>query len=317
MYAPGHTGRRRRVTRAPLEGVSGPAGTYKNTPALGQAGAIAGDPDWSVLFRQGQSEYALIPVEQEALTARNALTLEAWVQPVSYPTDATIIEGPYNDAAANTIWHLSVLSSGDPFCLIEFRYGNDALLLGTTAPLPLNVWSHVCVTFDGTTARMYMNGIQVDTDTPAGTQIIRTSDQTNPKSTSAETPGRLLLRRVHRRGRHLRRRSHSRPGARPLRSRHVGVHGPQHGGADWDVLTLVGEWDEWNVDPGDRLMTERRYAGLAPSELIAEAVEAEGNPAAFFFDARGVPTFLPSSYRTDVGYLQSSYTFTSTEPIPE
>ena len=30
-----------------------------------------------------------------------------------------------------------------------------------TAPLPLNAWSHLAMTWDGTTQRLYVNGAQV------------------------------------------------------------------------------------------------------------------------------------------------------------
>jgi hypothetical protein len=103
---------RTRETVAELGGVSGPSGTYKNTPTLGVPGAIVGDTDTAVLFTASQSEYARVQLDQSDLIDSNRLTLECWYKPTSVAADAALIVGPLKSAANRHVFALTVAAGG-------------------------------------------------------------------------------------------------------------------------------------------------------------------------------------------------------------
>ena len=123
---------------------------------LGQAGGIAPEPDGTrdtaALF-DGASGFGT----STSFTAfAGAVTLEAWVNPnvATTPTIVTILRGPDGTSpriertAAGLALFLWLTSAGP----------SDSL---TSTSLPQNTWSHIVGTHDGTTARLYVNGVQV------------------------------------------------------------------------------------------------------------------------------------------------------------
>ena len=106
---------------------------------------------------------AVVTVNDSAsLDLTTAMTLEAWVYPtaggsswrdVIYkgPNDTYYLEGFSDSGGPATGW-----LSGGPL------YGPSGL--------PLNVWSHLAATFNGTNLRLYVNGIEVSS-TPRFGQI--------------------------------------------------------------------------------------------------------------------------------------------------
>ena len=88
-------------------------------------------------------------------------TLCAWVSPAQYPNSGNSI----------TILSFGTASSGQSFGLNLFNNsGTQQVVLSasgddvaTNYTLPLNTWSHLCATYDGTTARIFINGNQVAT----------------------------------------------------------------------------------------------------------------------------------------------------------
>lgn len=82
------------------------------------------------------------------------LTLSAWINPTSYPTErSTIIEGISPNA-----YYLSLYTDGS---LQVYWYGTTPAGYHTTAAgaIPLNVWSFVSAAWDGTNMRLYVNGV--------------------------------------------------------------------------------------------------------------------------------------------------------------
>jgi hypothetical protein len=97
--------------------------------------------------------------DSASLDLTNALTLEAWVNP----------------SALGTAWR-TVLMKEQPSATVYALYGNtdttrpSANFFTTseqdvrgTAALGLNTWSHLAATYDGSVARLYVNGTQVAT----------------------------------------------------------------------------------------------------------------------------------------------------------
>jgi hypothetical protein len=104
-----------------------------------------------------------------------AMTLEAWVYPTSSGGGSwrnVLIKERTNgevynlysnaDTNAPTVY---VVRSADPSQALDAR---------GTAQLPLNTWSHLAVTFDNTTLRIFVNGVQVGSRAVAGPLLTST-----------------------------------------------------------------------------------------------------------------------------------------------
>jgi hypothetical protein len=94
-----------------------------------------------------------------SLNLTTAMTLEAWVNPSQAVQWGTIL---MKEQPGNYAYVMYGASPTTPSA--EINVGtNDAgqrVLSGTSA-LPLNAWSHVASTYDGTTLRLYVNGVEV------------------------------------------------------------------------------------------------------------------------------------------------------------
>jgi hypothetical protein len=83
------------------------------------------------------------------------LTVEAWVFPTapSGGFQAIIARGSSNND--DDTWYLGLLDSIPQF----WSHGNN--LLECPFAIPLNEWTHLAITFDGLTKRLYVNGVEV------------------------------------------------------------------------------------------------------------------------------------------------------------
>ncbi len=84
------------------------------------------------------------------------LTLSAWIKPTNTPSDKyTILEGQTGAAYG---YYLSMSSDNS---LQIYWYGtlNPGYHSSGASTITLNVWNHVAATWDGTNARLYVNGV--------------------------------------------------------------------------------------------------------------------------------------------------------------
>jgi len=110
---------------------------------------------------------ALVTVKNSpSLQLNTAMTLEAWVNP-------SMVSSVYRDVIykGNDNYYLegtTVTGSGVPGVGGTFGAAhNDVVLFGPVA-LTLNTWTHLAATYDGTTARLYINGTQAASQAQTG-----------------------------------------------------------------------------------------------------------------------------------------------------
>src|SRR5262249_7431393 len=154
----------------------GAGSTVADASGNGNTGSLAG-ATWAFSGKYGgalsfDGTTAHVDIADSAsLELSSGMTLEAWVRP----------------AGSSSAWRDVVYKGNDNYCLegtsasggvpaaggiIGGSYGEA---YGTTA-LPTNTWSHLALTYDGATLRLYVNGVLVGS--MAKTGAIATS--TNP-----------------------------------------------------------------------------------------------------------------------------------------
>jgi hypothetical protein len=130
---------------------------YGNDKIFTTAGPIGGN----ALNFNGSSSYVLLPALN--LSASNTMSLEAWIKPNDITTQ------PYSDIVRQQA------SSVSPDWLLGFQNNGNLLAFGlrTTSGyqelhLPIRPgdfadgkWHHIAATYDGTTKRLYRDGLQI------------------------------------------------------------------------------------------------------------------------------------------------------------
>ncbi len=151
-------------------------GTYANNPTLGQAGALFGDPATSVNFN-GTTQYVQAP--SDPTVNPSSFSVEVWAR----PTGGT---GAYHGVMASRSypqgWALYEGDDGSWEFWVNSGSGMNAIF---SDPATQNAWHHVVGTFDGTTMRLYVNGVLASSTTAVGYQ----AQTVNPIEIAQSEPG--------------------------------------------------------------------------------------------------------------------------------
>lgn len=160
--------------------------TFTGSPITAISNSESGDKQyyalWTVLqtglnsylsFSGSSTAYAQIPDAPE-LNPTTAVTLEAWIYPTAWRTnryEGTIV-GKEKDN--NTGYQLRCGASGT----LSFAIGNGTSfpeVYSTSGALTLNQWQHVAGVYDGTTLKIYKNGVLLTSYASTGTIGVNTN----------------------------------------------------------------------------------------------------------------------------------------------
>ena len=83
------------------------------------------------------------------------MTIEAWINPANYNEFPPIV----NKNQTGPGWTLEMLPDGGVLVFFTGSDGSGVQISGGHAPL--GQWTHVAATFDGSAARVYVNGVLV------------------------------------------------------------------------------------------------------------------------------------------------------------
>lgn len=105
-------------------------------------------------YMDGVQQYALVDVKNGPLDFVGAFTDAAWVRPERVPADFEVIVSRSYGSADESSFVLSIDSG------MHLRYGsqgNDSLV--SSSAIAVGEWTHVAMSFDGTTKRIYINAV--------------------------------------------------------------------------------------------------------------------------------------------------------------
>ncbi|MEV0593163.1 LamG-like jellyroll fold domain-containing protein [Nonomuraea cavernae] len=105
----------------------------------------------------GTSSWVTVP-HAESLRLTDTLTLSAWVRPAAAGGYRTVLMKENDSDGSYALYSSSEGSL--PMGWVEIAAGPRAVQ--GDDPLPLNQWSHLALTYDGSMATLYVNGAQVD-----------------------------------------------------------------------------------------------------------------------------------------------------------
>ena len=140
----------------------------------------------------GIDDYVEVPASP-SLAIADAITIEVWVYLLSAPTNMRIECRPYSTeewAAPYADYELVVLNEagwgGYPGRAVYFGLTLDGswTYFATTDTVPLNTWTHLAATYDGSNMKIYINGQERASKSASGT--IGTSG--NPLFIGTRTP---------------------------------------------------------------------------------------------------------------------------------
>ena len=134
--------------------------TYAGTYTLAQTGLLTDDADTAVTVNGGRAEKS-----SATWMDANYITVEAMIKPTTIVAGGGIID---RDANGTRSWQFRIRSDGKLELIIWTTTVSAVTIVGATALTVGNTY-HVAFTFDGTNAKVYVNGIQDASSAISGT----------------------------------------------------------------------------------------------------------------------------------------------------
>src|SRR5205085_7297882 len=104
------------------------------------------------------TDSGVIVPSNTTLNPINAITIDAWVYPTSFPNGAPAVVRKDTNNLGTTQYSLSVGDGTTPGQL-SCNIGGTAAVTGGS--IPINQWSHVACTYDSHDIRIYINGVEI------------------------------------------------------------------------------------------------------------------------------------------------------------
>ncbi|HEX6667758.1 MAG TPA: LamG-like jellyroll fold domain-containing protein [Solirubrobacterales bacterium] len=139
------------------------ASPAKNNGTVNGAISNAGGKFGRALSFDGVNDIVDVP-DAASLDLTTGMTLEAWVKPTTKTGYRTALMKERNKDLVYALY----ASNGSSPKLETFTAAENAATAPAANSLPLNAWSHLAATYDGTTLRLYVNGTQVATKAATG-----------------------------------------------------------------------------------------------------------------------------------------------------
>jgi glucose/arabinose dehydrogenase len=149
------------------------SGNAQNGTIVGASRTASGKYGKALSFN-GTSNYVNVP-DSNLLDLTTGMTISAWVNP------SALVAGAWRNViikerAGGEVYNL--YANSDTNAPIVYVVRNAApgtpLEAHGTAQIPLNTWTYLAATFDGTTLRLYVNGVQVGTRAVSGALLTST-----------------------------------------------------------------------------------------------------------------------------------------------
>jgi hypothetical protein len=152
--------------------------TASDSSGKGNTGTVAGATRTTAgrfggaLSFDGVNDAVSVP-DSATLDLSQGMTIEAWVYPTSVAGFRTVAFKE-NRMAGHQAYSLYAPGSSSRSAT-ELATGSTYTTLSASPALPLNTWTHIAATFDGSTMRIFQNGSQVGSKALTGS-LVNTND---------------------------------------------------------------------------------------------------------------------------------------------
>lgn len=115
----------------------------------------------------GSNDYVSV-ADSSSLDLTNRMTLEAWVRPTANSGWRTVMLKENGNELAYGLYARENTNRASGWLRINPSSSSQSVATSTQNALPLNAWSHLALTYDGSVMRIYVNGVQRATKNMSG-----------------------------------------------------------------------------------------------------------------------------------------------------